>query len=597
MPQLTSPPHPPADVPYRDPQLTVEQRVEDLLGRLTLEDKAGLMFHDMQMIEPGGGLMRSGNMIGRPEAAASVQDLRMNHFNVLGAPESVRDLVGWHQRLQELAADTPLGIPVSVSTDPRHAFSNNLGTAAPAGAFSLWPESLGFAALRDPAVVERFADVARQEYLAGGLRVALHPQIDLATEPRWSRIGMTFGEDADLTAELVQAYVRGFQGERLGPESVATMTKHFPGGGPQLDGEDPHFDYGREQVYPGGRQEYHLRPFRAALAAGTSQIMPYYGMPIGTDWEEVGFAFSRGVITDLLRTELGFDGIVCTDWGLITDKTFAGEPMPARAWGIEELTPAMRVLKAIEAGVDQFGGESCPELVVELVRAGRVDEQRLDVSVRRLLREKFVLGLFDAAPLDLEHALATIGRADFVADGAAAQRAAITRLTATAAGPASLPLTAGASVYVEGLGRDAAERLGRVVDDPAEADLAVLRLAAPYEARPGRFESRFHAGSLEFPAAERDRVLAVCAAVPTVVDVYLDRPAVLTEVAGAAAALLVNFGASDEALVDVLLGTAQARGRLPFDLPSSTAAVEASRSDVPFDTVDPLFRFGDGLVD
>ena len=583
--------------PYRDPSLSPGQRVEDLLARMSLEDKAGLMFHDMVLIGSGGTLAGDDNMIGRPGTARAVGDLRMTHFNLLGSPPDVRDLVGWYNRLQELAASTGLGIPVSLSTDPRHAFTDNAGTAALSGAFSAWPESLGFAALRDPALVERFADIARQEYVAGGFRVALHPQVDLATEYRWARVGMTFGEDAELTAALVRAYVRGFQGEQLGPDSVATMTKHFPGGGPQLDGEDPHFAHGREQVYPGGRQEYHLAPFRAALAAGTSQVMPYYGMPVGTDWEEVGFAFNRPVITGLLREELGFDGIVCTDWGLITDSTFAGEPMPARAWGIEHLSPAERVARALEAGVDQFGGESCPELVVQLVRSGAVAEERLDVSVRRLLREKFVLGLFEADPLEVGHALTTIGREDFVAAGAAAQRASITRLTAAADGPAALPLAAGLAVYVEGFRSAAAARLGRLVGDPADADVAVLRLAAPFEPRPGRFESMFHAGSLAFAPQERDRLLAVCAAVPTVVDLYLDRPAVVPELAGAAAALLVDYGASDDALVDVLLGRAQARGRLPFDLPSSMDAVAASRSDVPFDTADPLFRFGDGLQD
>ncbi|WP_375426660.1 glycoside hydrolase family 3 protein [uncultured Friedmanniella sp.] len=584
------------DQPYRDARLPVDRRVADLLARMTLVDKAGLMFHDMVVIGEGGGLAGPVNMIGRPATVAAVQELRMNHFNLLGSPASVRELAEWHNRLQEAARATPLGIPVSLSTDPRHAFSSNPGTAARAGAFSEWPESLGFAALRDPDLVRRFADIARAEYVASGFRVALHPQIDLATEPRWVRIGMTFGEDAELTSALVVAYVRGFQGESLGPDSVATMTKHFPGGGPQRDGEDPHFAYGREQVYPGGRQDYHLAPFRAALAAGTSQVMPYYGMPVGTDWPEVGFGFNADVVAGLLREELGFDGIVCTDWGLVNDSTFAGEPMPARAWGVEHLTPAERVQLAIDAGVDQFGGESSPELVVQLVGAGRVSEERVDVSVRRLLREKFVLGLFDAPFVDVERAAATVGRADFVAEGAAAQRAAITRLTQVVAGPASLPLAPGQRVYVEGLGPVAAARLGTPVDDPAQADLAVLRLAAPFEPRPGKFESFFHAGSLAFPAEELTRLVAICAAVPTVLQVYLDRPAVLTELAGAAAVLQVDFGASDDALVDVLLGAAQARGRLPFDLPSSMAAVEASRSDVPFDTDGPLFRFGDGLL-
>ena len=398
------------------------------------------MFHDIIMIGPGGQLISSDNPFGRPATEVAIRDMRLNHFNLAGQVDDVRELVAWHNRVQELALATGPGIPVTLSTDPRHAFSNNPGTEALAGAFSQWPQSLGFAALGDAALMERYADIARQEYLAAGIRVGLHPQIDLATEPRWARIGMTFGEDADLTSRLVTAYIRGFQGAELGSASVATMTKHFPGGGPQQDGEDPHFAYGREQVYPGGQIEYHLKPFRAAIAAGTSQIMPYYGMPVGTDWEEVGFAFSHGVITDLLRDELGYDGIVCTDWGLISDSVIMGQPMPARAWGVEHLSELDRAQKIIDAGCDQFGGESRPELVVELVRSGRVTEERIDQSVRRLLREKFVLGLFDQPFLDVDRAVATIGRADFVAEGEAAQRAAVVWLTAADSGPATLPL-------------------------------------------------------------------------------------------------------------------------------------------------------------
>jgi beta-glucosidase len=546
---------------------------------------------------PGGQPISSDNPFGRPATEVAIRELRLNHFNLAGQVDDVRDLVAWHNRVQELALATGSGIPVTLSTDPRHAFSNNPGTEALAGAFSQWPQSLGFAALGDAALMQRYADVARQEYLAAGIRVALHPQIDLATEPRWARIGMTFGEDADLTSRLVTAYIRGFQGAELGSASVATMTKHFPGGGPQQDGEDPHFAYGREQVYSGGQIEYHLKPFRAAIAAGTSQIMPYYGMPVGTDWEEVGFAFSHDVISDLLRNELGFDGIVCTDWGLISDSVIMGQPMPARAWGVEHLSELDRAEKIIDAGCDQFGGESRPELVLELIRSGRVSQARIDQSVRRLLREKFVLGLFDQPFLDVDRAVATIGRADFVAQGEAAQRAAVVRLTAADSGPAALPLGTDQAVYIENIGSAAAARLGRVVDDPAGADLAVLRLNAPYEPRPGGFESFFHAGSLEFPVAQRDRIVAICEQVPTIIVLFLDRPAIVPEIAAAAAALLVEFGARDDAVVDVLLGEARAKGRLPFDLPSSTNAVTDSRSDVPYDTVKPLFRFGDGILD
>ena len=513
--------------PYQDRSNKVENRVEDLLTRLMLKDKAGLMFHDIVAMMPGGQLMGADNPFGRPATEAAIREMRLNHFNLAGGVDNVRDLVGWHNRVQELALATGAGIPVTVSTDPRHSFSNNPGTESLAGAFSQWPQSLGFAALGDVNLVQRYADIARQEYLAAGIRVALHPQIDLATEPRWARIGMTFGEDADLTSRLVTAYIRGFQGTELGPTSVATMTKHFPGGGPQKDGEDPHFAYGREQVYPGGQIEYHLKPFRAAIAAGTSQMMPYYGMPVGTDWEEVGFAFSHGVITELLRNQLGFDGIVCTDWGLIGDSVIMGQPMPARAWGVEHLSELDRVVKIIDAGCDQFGGESRPELVIEAVRSGRISQDRIDQSVRRLLREKFVLGLFDQPFLDVDQAVATIGRADFVAEGEAAQRAAIVRLTAADSGPAALPLTGDQAVYVENIGTDEAVRLGQAVDKPSNADLAILRINAPYEPRPGGFEAFFHAGSLEFAPEKRERIVAICRQVPTIVVLFLDRPAIV----------------------------------------------------------------------
>jgi beta-glucosidase len=585
-----------ATAPYGDPTLPIKQRVEDLLARMTLEDKAGLLFHDMTVVGEGGAPMGIPNMIGKPASEEAILDLRMTHFNVLGSATDTREFALWHNRLQDLARRTPLGIPVSLSTDPRNAFASNPGTAAAAGAFSQWPEPLGLAALRDPELVERFADIARQEYVAAGFRVALHPQIDLATEPRWARIGMTFGEDADLTSELVAAYIRGFRGPQRDSSSVSTMTKHFPGGGPQKDGEDPHFPYGREQIYPGGHFNYHLKPFVAAIAAGATQMMPYYGMPVDTEYEEVAFGFNKGIITGLLRERLGFEGIVCTDWQILTDGTFMGEPMLARAWGVEHLTPHERALKALDAGVDQFGGESCPQLVIDLVRDRRLAETRLDVSVRRLLAEKFALGLFENPYVDVEHAVATVGRPDFIEAGQHAQRAALTRLTESTDGPASLPLRDGLTVYVEGFTTDAHHRLGTVVDSPEDADVAILRLQAPFEARPGHFEGFFHAGSLEFPEAERNRLVSLCRTTPTIVDIYLDRPAVLPEIVEAAAALVVNFGASDAALVDVLTGLAVARGRLPFDLPSSSAAICASASDAPFDTINPLFRFGDGLT-
>jgi len=581
----------PVDTRYRDASLPTDERVEILLGQMTLEEKAGLFFQTMIAMGDDGELSPGDTNFGIASNEDYVAGRHMTHFNLLMVPGDATLIARWHNKLQQLAASTRLGIPVTLSSDPRHGFTENPGAALLAGPFSQWPEPLGLAATADPDLVERFADIARREYTAVGIRVALHPQVDLTTEPRWARQLQTFGEDADLSGELGAAYVRGFQGASFGPGSVSTMTKHFPGGGPQKDGEDPHFDYGREQVYPGGQFELHLKPFEAVFAAGGRQIMPYYGMPVGTEYEEVGFGFNKGVLTGLLRERYGFDGIVCTDWGLITDQPIMGTDFAARAWGVENLTPAERMVKVLDAGADQFGGEHDPSLLIGLVRDGLVSEERLDVSARRLLREKFELGLFENPYVDEAPAASIVGAPEHRAAGLDAQRASIAVLSNDGA----LPFARGAKLYVEGIDAAVAAGYGEVVATPAEADLAILRIAAPYEQRASMFENFFHAGSLEFPAETVAHIREIAASVPTVVDVFLDRPAILGPVVEAAAAVTGNWGAHPTALLDVLSGAAPARGRLPFDIPSSMAAVEASRPDVPFDTADPLFRFGHGL--
>jgi len=583
--------------PYEDPEAPAEVRVDDLVGRMTLAEKAGLLFHtmiapapDKSLDEPPGG--------GRSEASPSERILtsHLSHFNITGVLDDTAAIADWHNRIQQLAAQSRLGIPVTFSSDPRHHFATNPLTAWCGGRFSQWPEPLGLAAIGDEGVVRRFADFARREYLATGIRVALHPQADLATEPRWARASGTFGEDAALASKLVAAYVRGFQGDRLGPAGVATMVKHFPGGGPQRDGEDPHFSYGREQVYPGGNFEYHLAPFEAAFAAGASQVMPYYGVPIGTEYEEVGFGFNRGVLEGLLRGRFGFDGIVCTDWGLVTESAIAGRRLPARAWGVEHLNTEERVLKVLAAGADQFGGEELPGVVVGLVRSGALAEARLDVSVKRLLREKFVLGLFDDPFVDTGETLATVGSPELVAAGAEAQRAALTLLKDDGLGARPvLPLASPAAVYVRGLGLDVARRYAPLAASPEGAQVAILRLEAPFEPRHGALEEHFHAGSLAFGAKELAEILALLDSVPTVVVVHLDRPAVLTEISARAVAVLGDFGASDEAVLDVVFGRHEPLGNLPFDLPSSMEEVARQYPDLPGDMPHALYRRGHGL--
>jgi beta-glucosidase len=587
---------------YEDSRRPIEERVEDLLSQMTLEEKAGMMFHTMiGMNEDGSLLEEAGPMNPAPTSDLFAKRL-MNHFNVYAVAEP-RHMAEWYNRLQRLAEGTRLGIPVTISSDPRHAYSKDPGESILTsimltGGFSQWPGPIGLAATGDPELVREFGDIVRREYLAVGIRVALHPMADLATEPRWARIEGTFGEDAGLASRIVSAYIEGFQGKALGPRSVACMTKHFPGGGPQRDGEDPHFSYGKEQVYPGGNFDYHLIPFEAAFEAGTAQIMPYYGMPVGLAVEEVGFGFNKDVITGLLRGKYGFDGVVCTDWGLLTSVEAMGISFSeAKCWGVEDLSVAERARKAIDAGVDQFGGEACPEVVVDLVRSGLIQEDRIDESVRRLLRDKFRLGLFDDPYVDPETAERVVGNDAFRRAGEIAQRRSIVLLkNAETDDGRFLPIRGRPNIYVENLDPGVVGEYGQVVESVEDADVAILRLSAPFEPREGFLERYFNAGDLDFKDEEKAPILDVLGKVPTVVDIYLERPAVIPEIADRSAGLLADFGACDAAVLDVIFGRFTPSGKLPFEMPSSMDAVRRQKEDVPYDSEDPLFPFGHGLT-
>ncbi|MFE7839185.1 hypothetical protein ACFU53_24990 [Streptomyces sp. NPDC057474] len=263
----------------------------------------------------------------------------------------------------------------------------------------------------------------------------------------------------------------------------------------------------------------------------------------------------------------------------------------ARAWGVEHLTVAERAAKALNAGADRFGGEQCPEVIVELVRSGRISEKRIDASVRRLLREKFVLGLFEKRWVDPDRAEETVGASEFTVLGDTAQRRSLTVLT----NHSLPPLTDRPNLHVEGVGAQTASLYGNVVADPAHADVAVVRLRTPYEERPGFFESFFHSGSLAFGEERLKEILALLEAVPTLVCVSLERPAVLPDRREGRRPRRRPRG--------VRRGPARRRlrsgpGRGPAAL--RTAAFHGcgggSRPDVPNDTEDPVFPYGHGLA-
>ncbi len=584
---------------YEDATQPITARVKNILSQMTLEEKAGMLFINGAKIASDGSLndfKGEGFFASIPIATQLMDGKKMNHINLWQVPD-VKALATWYNNVQKHAEESRLGIPVTVASDPRNAFSASIFSMEAQG-FSLWCEPLGLAAIGDEALTKKFANVVRQEYAAVGIREALHPMADLATEPRWPRISGTFGEDANLSARMIKAYVEGLQGTQLGSTSVAAMTKHFSGGGPQKEGLDPHFEFQRGQVYPGNQFNYHLIPFEAAFKVNTASIMPYYGVPMDQTKENVAFSFNKAIITDLLRNKYKYDGVVCTDWGLISDANMGSFVWPARAWGVEKLSAEERVLKVINAGVDQFGGESLPEMIVKLVKEGKLKESRIDESVQRLLRQKFQLGLFDNPYVNVDAAVKTVGRADFVKAGEDAQRRAMVLLKNTNTGKGVLPLATGKlKIYAGNMDPKVVALYGTVVNKPADADIAILRLNTPWvPVQTKNFMAlMFHHGDLDFKPKERDSILHIMHTVPSIVAINLDRPAVFPEINAKAKAVLAEFGASDAAVLDVIFGKAKPGGKLPFELPSSMEAVRNQKEDVPYDSKDPLYKFGFGL--
>jgi beta-glucosidase len=584
---------------YEDPRRSVDERVDDLLKQMTPEEKAGLMFCPMMAWVDEKRLDKK--MIST-KSVSVLEALFEKHINTFCCFRSANPgkFASWYNACQRAAEQTRLGIPVTLCSDPRHTYtqSNNPLANLSDTSVSSWPVPLGLAAARDTRLVEEFGRIARRELRALGISFALHPVGDTATEPRWARIQETFGEDAELNANLTAAYIKSFQGENLNAESVACCVKHFPGGGPQKNGEDPHFVYGKDQVYPGGMFRYHLKPFKRAIEAGVAAVMPYYGRPMGVDGvEEISFNFNRSIIHDLLRGELGFDGLVQSDYNIIEDfKVFGVNLMPARAWGMENSTPMEKIEKAVYAGIDQFGGESCAHFLAELVRGGRIAGERLDASCRRILALKFKLGLFDNPYIDINESVKICGSAEFRAAGDEAMRRSLVLLKNEKDGKQILPLSGRPKVYVKGFNLKTVGQFAEPVRNIREADFALVRLGAPYRRdRREFFSFMFKGGDLTYTEKQLKKLRHITDKLPTIVSVKLLRPAVIPEIAKWAAGIIGEFEVKDSILLEAIFGRFSPTGKLPFEMPCSMDAVKAQKSDVPFDSVKPLFPFGFGL--
>ena len=618
---------------YEDWRLSHEERSQDLVSKMSLEQKAGFMLISTTRLENDWSFQRPQNTdpissgfneedlvmdmniftrkplphpnLGAAGTTKAVTQYHERHFIVRSNPPS-RILAEWANNLQALCESDGLGIPAIITSNPRNHITSDASAGLSVGktAFSSWPGELGLAAMRDLELTRTFADISRQEWLAAGIRKGYMYMADLGTEPRWQRVEGTFGEDAKLAADMIKEIVLGYQGETLGPTSIALTTKHFPGGGATEGGQDPHFEWGKREVFPGGMLENNLIPFKAAIEAGTSAIMPYYSIPIGTKYEEVAYAYNKEILQDLLRGELGFDGIINSDTG----------PIDMMPWGVEDLSLTDRYKMAIEAGINIFSGTADPTKLIETLNLYPELMPLVDQSVHLLLMEKFQLGLFEDPYVDVAAAEKIIGKAEFQEQANLAMRKSIVLLrNESHSGSTLLPLKANTKVYFESYRQSREQSPSNVfqpkannwevefVTSPEDADIVLLWVMP-------KSKSLFESDgsplflSLSKNGVEVKYVNQLTADKPTILVINYTNPWVIDEVYNNTTTnikgVLSTFGTSHDALLDVVTGKFIPSGKMPFSTPISEEVAANQKSDVPgYMEGDnyALFDFDEGL--
>ncbi|EMA64861.1 glycoside hydrolase family 3 N-terminal domain-containing protein [Halorubrum kocurii] len=614
---------------YRDESLPITERVEDLLDRMTLDEKVG------QLVGTWAG------ELGETKDLEDVESEIVDHgvgavasFGWAGAHDTRLDeVVETVNRLQEVArSETRLGVPLLFNVDAVHGHAYvSEGTA--------FPNGLGMAATRNESLAESTAAITADEVRATGAHQNYSPTCDVARDPRWGRTFETFGESPYLCGNLAAAKVRGYQGDGLDDSSVIATAKHFPAYGEPVRGED---------ASPAEVSEYALRntfvpPFVEALRAGVDSVMPAYNATNGEPAHG-----SSPLLTEYLRGELGFDGTIVSDWN-----------------GVRMLHEDHRVTadhrgsvrRTREAGLDLASVDAVDhaEEYRSLVEAGDLPESLVDESVRRVLRLKFDLGLFEDPFVDPEAADATVGTDEHRRRSLDAARQSMTLLS----NDGQLPLDTDADVLVAGpnaddpinqLGgwsvpdpegtdvvtiREAVESMstgtvtyerGAGIDERADvdaaaaaaenADVAVVALGENWylhefgpNAISGTGTDEFpNRTELELPAAQRDLVEAIARTGTPVVGILVTgRPLAVDRLADRAASLLMAYypgTMGGRAVAETLYGENDPSGRLPISIPRSTGQLPTRFNYLPHptpigpdehpDSYDPLFPFGHG---
>ena len=513
---------------YEDWRQPLEKRVEDLANQLSIEEIAGLMLYSNHQAIPATtydvstydgqpyveGKTAPWQLTDHQKKFLSEDHLRHVLVTTVQSPEVA---ARWNNALQAYVEGLGHGIPANNSSDPRHsARADAEFNAGGGGQISTWPGPLGLAATFSPQLMERFGQIASEEYRALGFATALSPQVDIATDPRWYRFSGTMGEDPKLTTDLARAYCDGFQtsegeaeiADGWGYRSVNTMVKHWPGGGSGEGGRDAHYGFGKYAVFPNHNLPLHKKAFTEGAfrlngkTGKASAVMPYYTISVGQGKENVANCYDPDIITRQLREEAGFDGVVCTDWGVTADETHPGVHS-GKPWGVEGLTVAQRHYKALMAGVDQFGGNNDKRPILEAYEMGVKEHgeawmtERMRASARRLLTNIFRTGLFENPYLDPARTAQVVGCPEYMAEGYEAQVKS-TILLKNHRGV--LPLKGRKKVYIPQrhspaytgfwgnpiearditpVSRELAEKYFDVVDTPSEADLAIVFIESP----------------------------------------------------------------------------------------------------------------------
>ncbi|OCG22536.1 glycoside hydrolase family 3 protein [Gilliamella sp. App4-10] len=597
--------------PYEDWRLSPEQRAQDLLSRMTLEEKAGLMMH--------GNAPSLNNEIGRGDKydfkklTALILKDKVNSF-ITRLEVNPKDFAKQNNQLQKIAESSRLSIPLTISVDPRNTFYYGNESGIKSG-FSQWPGTLGMAAIGHEKDINEYGDIIRQEYRSLGITQALSPMADLGTEPRWARFEGTFGENPELSKKMVRGYISGMQGkDGLNSQSVAAVVKHWVGYGAAENGFDSHSAYGKYALFTKKDSlKEHIIPFTGAFEANVAGVMPTYSILKNAQinnhkLDAVGGGFNSFLLKDLLRDTYKFKGVIMSDWNITSDcnevcvnGTPSGvkpkvEGMP---WGVEDLTKEQRFIKAIQAGIQQFGGVSDSSIIVTAVKNKKIAEKDIDNAVLAILIQKFSLGQFETPYVDPSKTN-LVGNKDFQKVANQAQYNSLVLLENT---QNTLPLNPNNKIYLHGFLSDAKNLLkhkANIVDDLDQANVVVVRINAPYEQNHKGyfFGLEQHEGSLAFPPNDKD-IEFIAQASKThrvVVTVYLDRPAVLAPIKQYASAIIANFGVNDNVLFDRLFDNKPYLAKMPFSLPDSMDSVKKQASDLSND-VKAIYLQGYGLID